>query len=126
MIGLYKPNKNLLEGAIDMNRCRASIHGNYRFFQCSNKAKYTEDGIGYCGIHRPSRLKTRREAQDRKRGHERKVKSAQHNVSEFRDIVVRAAVLFSLGTVNKDYLVQEVAHLNKAESELATLLENGP
>lgn len=64
-MSLYEQGKDgsIRRGAVvNMEHCRESVWGNYRFIQCPNKVKVTRDGIGYCGVHDPVRLAAKREA----------------------------------------------------------------
>jgi len=50
----------------DDSRCARSVMKHYTSGQCGNRAKYQEDGHGWCGTHAPSRVKERQAKMDEK------------------------------------------------------------
>lgn len=51
----------------DPARCAAASMGSgHVSTQCSNRAKFEEEGHRWCGVHRPSTVRARRQARDKK------------------------------------------------------------
>jgi len=44
-------------------KCEATIHNNWKTYQCKNKSKMEFEGKNYCGIHDPIKKKLREKAE---------------------------------------------------------------
>lgn len=112
-------------------QCAASVtnHNRYGFYQCPLNATHEEDGIWYCGMHKPSATKARDEAGKMRYAAERescnirseKEKLDAHKLACHDELVAACAAIVGaweddeIGKIDEQYIENIRAILAKAK-----------
>lgn len=77
------------------NRCRARVNSGsiLHFGQCLNPVKHTEAGLGWCGVHLPSKMIRRQKINDQKMRAEWKAADLSHAVKNARFKISEVTIL---------------------------------
>jgi hypothetical protein len=110
----------------DPARCACTgLFGSYHMSQCSNKAKFKEDGKGWCGIHLPSKLKAKDDAREARWKAEDKARDARYAVDRAKEAVVLAAEAYvavaDAGGLDDGQLREAVRLLGECEAKAKEL-----